>query len=76
MVERAQHGATQHSGRQPGQGPADRARQHERSRLLRALDDAVRSEQYERAAKLKHQLADLNHSKDVPDDNDGAGESA
>ena len=67
MVQRAQHGATKHTGREPGQGPGDRARQHERSRLVRALEDAVRSEQYERAAELKHQLADLDHRKPAQD---------
>jgi len=71
MIERAQHGASHHTGRHPGEGPGDRARQHERQRLLQELDQAVRSEQYERAAELKHQLSILEHAPPSTDEHAG-----
>ena len=59
MIERAQGGATHHVGRGPGGSERDEARRLESRRLLEELDQAVRAEQYERAAEIKAKLAQL-----------------
>jgi len=59
MIERAQGGATHHVGRGPGGSERDEARRLESRRLVEELDQAVRAEQYERAAEIKAKLASL-----------------
>jgi protein arginine kinase activator len=83
MIERAHEGATHHVGKRPRRGgartpgpdatqaAADAQAQHaERLRALRRqLDEAVRLEQYERAAKLRDELRRLadDGPRPVPD---------
>ncbi|MBM4109291.1 MAG: hypothetical protein FJ255_10880 [Phycisphaerae bacterium] len=76
MIERAHEGATHHIGKTPRcklarSGPAREAvvggvdEQVERLRLLkRQLDDAVRAEQYERAATIRDELRRLGGAAD------------
>ncbi|MDP6157612.1 MAG: UvrB/UvrC motif-containing protein [Phycisphaerales bacterium] len=59
MVERSQGGAAHHVGRGPGGSEQDAARRFESRRLVEELDQAVRAEQYERAAEIKAKLAEL-----------------
>lgn len=58
VVERAQDGKTQHTGKVPGQQVEDPALQ-ERHRLQRELRDAVEREDYELAARLRDQLGEM-----------------
>lgn len=56
LVERMQQGATHHTGKSPRRAGCAVDR-HERIALLRRqLNDAIRAEQYERAALLRDQL--------------------
>jgi protein arginine kinase activator len=59
LIERAQNGGTHHIGKTPRRagGSIDRKRQIQK--YLKELDDAVASEQYERAAELRDQLQSL-----------------
>ncbi len=59
MIERSQGGGTHHVGRGPGGSERDAARRFESRRLVEELDQAVRAEQYERAAEIKAKLAEL-----------------
>jgi protein arginine kinase activator len=59
MIERSQGGATHHVGRGPGGSEQDAARRFESRRLAEELSQAVRAEQYERAAEIKAKLAAL-----------------
>jgi protein arginine kinase activator len=59
VVERAQDGHTQHSGKIPGQQQAVDSIQQERLRLQRELREAVQREDYEEAAKLRDRLTKL-----------------
>ncbi len=59
IVKSAQGGAEQHVGRAPGGLTSQETRKHESRRLVQELDQAVRSEQYERAAKIKQRLTQL-----------------
>lgn len=65
MIERSQGGATHHVGRGPQGSERDVALRFESRRLVEELEQAVRAEQYERAAELKAkitQLADQPHA--------------
>ena len=59
MIERSQGGATHHVGRGPSGSERDVARRFESRRLVEELEQAVRAEQYERAAELKAKLTEL-----------------
>jgi protein arginine kinase activator len=59
MIERAQNGASSHAGKCPRRGGASIDRQLRIQRLFKELEDAVASEQYERAAELRDRLRDL-----------------
>jgi len=65
VVERAQAGATVHTGRHPARAGSLIDSAALRNRLARELREAVAAEQYERAAALRDQLQSL-----------GAGEEA
>ncbi|MDA0803304.1 MAG: UvrB/UvrC motif-containing protein [Planctomycetota bacterium] len=54
-----QGGATAHHGESPAHASVDEAHRLTRARLVRELEAAVTAEQYERAARLRDQLADL-----------------
>ncbi len=58
VIERAQAGATHHVGRSPtGDGGANAERlQAMRAKLMRDLESAIASENYERAAKVRDEL--------------------
>lgn len=72
IIERAHEGAAQHVGKAPKRG-SDRAesgpastlaalvleRAHRAEALRKLLDDAVRTEQYERAAKIRDEIRKL-----------------
>ncbi len=60
VIERAQEGRTHHTGRGPGKPPVETdATERERQSLQRELRDAVENEDYERAARLRDRLAEL-----------------
>lgn len=59
MIERSQGGATHHVGRGPCGSERDAARRFESRRLVEELEQAVRAEQYERAAEIKAKLTEL-----------------
>ena len=59
LLERAHGGATQHVGRVPAKTGADQKKQNEILRLRGALRAAITAEQYERAARLRDQIKEL-----------------
>jgi protein arginine kinase activator len=59
LIERAQNGGTHHCGRTPRRCGGTIDRQLQLRRLMKELDDAVASEQYERAAELRDRLTAL-----------------
>lgn len=62
LIGRAQAGATHHCGHTPLQAPAHVDRQLNRVRLLKELNEAVASEQYERAAQIRDEIKSLEQS--------------
>jgi protein arginine kinase activator len=56
LLERAHAGGTEHLGKVPRQLGLDERRQHRLMQLRRELEDAVAGEQYERAAKLRDEV--------------------
>ena len=63
LLERAQEGATEHTGKVPVHAGVDELRQARVRRIRRELDQAVASEQYERAANLRDQLSKIEADK-------------
>ncbi len=59
VIERAQDGQTQHTGKSPGELVRIDPVQQERLRLQRELREAVEREDYEMAARLRDQLGEL-----------------
>jgi protein arginine kinase activator len=59
LIERAQNGGTHHAGKTPQRAGTSIDRQILIQRLVKELDHAVASEQYERAAKLRDRLTSL-----------------
>jgi protein arginine kinase activator len=59
VIERAQDGHTRHTGKAPGQNIELEPDQQKRLELQRELRDAVATEDYERAARLRDRLAEL-----------------
>jgi protein arginine kinase activator len=59
LIERAQNGGTHHTGKTPRRAGSSMDRQLLIQRLLKELDHAVASEQYERAAKLRDRLTSM-----------------
>jgi len=57
LIKKAHDGAKEHCGKVPSKMPKDSKRQIEIARLRRQLDEAVRAEDYELAAKLRDKLA-------------------
>jgi len=66
VIERAQAGGTAHVGRAPKAVAEVETRRVRREKLLRDLETAVSAEQYERAARLRDELAAI-----VPDAGSG-----
>lgn len=56
LMERAHEGASRHVGKVPSRTGVDELRHQRLMQLRRELEEAVASEQYERAAKLRDQL--------------------
>jgi protein arginine kinase activator len=59
LIERAQNGKTSHCGKVPSKMPPDTKKLMEVSGLQQQLDEAVRRENYELAAKLRDQMKKL-----------------
>lgn len=59
LIERAHCGATHHSGKVPRRAGGNIDRQRLIQRLVKELDEAVAAEQYERAARLRDRLGNL-----------------
>jgi protein arginine kinase activator len=57
LIKKAHDGATAHCGKIPARIPNDSKQQMEIARLRQQLDEAVRNEDYELAAKLRDKLA-------------------
>ena len=66
LVSNAHGGGTHHVGKQPTGREGLQERKAIRQKLVRELDDAVASEQYERAARLRDSLMKLD-TEDVHD---------
>lgn len=64
LIKKVHDGATAHCGKMPTRMPKDEQRQMEIARLRRQLDEAVRNEDYELAAKLRDKLAGGNQPAD------------
>lgn len=62
LLERAQEGATQHTGRVPGSASAAQQRQTALLRLRAQLKAAIAREDYEQAAVLRDQVKELEES--------------
>jgi protein arginine kinase activator len=59
LIERAQNGKTSHCGKVPSKMPRDTKKLMERSGLQQQLDESVRKENYELAAKIRDQMKNL-----------------
>lgn len=59
MIERAQNGGVSHAGKCPKRGGVSIDRSLQIQRLFKELEDAVASEQYERAAELRDRLREM-----------------
>ena len=62
LLERAHEGASQHVGKVPVSAPAEERRQSELLRLRGQLKEAVGREDYERAARLRDRIRELEKS--------------
>jgi len=59
LLERAQEGATQHTGKVPHRAGSDQKKQNAILRLRAELKGAIAAEDYERAAALRDQIKEL-----------------
>ncbi|MGA2323618.1 MAG: UvrB/UvrC motif-containing protein [Sedimentisphaerales bacterium] len=59
LIKKAHDGATCHCGKVPAKMPTDSKKQLEIAQLRQQLDEAVRKEDYELAAKLRDKLAEF-----------------
>ncbi|MHC4414512.1 MAG: UvrB/UvrC motif-containing protein [Planctomycetota bacterium] len=66
LIERAQNGGTHHRGKTPRRAGASIDRQLQVQQLVKELDQAVASEQYERAAQLRDRLRGLDPKTPSP----------
>jgi protein arginine kinase activator len=58
LIQKAHDGKVQHCGKVPSRSPKDARKQIELLNLKRQLEDAVRGEDYERAARLRDKIAE------------------
>jgi protein arginine kinase activator len=58
LIKKAHDGATCHCGKVPANAPTDSKKQLEIVQLKKQMDEAVRKEDYELAAKLRDKLAE------------------
>jgi protein arginine kinase activator len=56
LIKKAHDGSIAHCGKIPSRAPKDSKRQIEIAQIRRQLDDAVRNEDYELAARLRDKL--------------------
>ncbi|MCH8148571.1 MAG: UvrB/UvrC motif-containing protein [Planctomycetes bacterium] len=56
LIERAHNGGSHHVGKVPGSAGSDAKHRTELTRLRRELDEAVRNEQYEDAARIRDRM--------------------
>jgi protein arginine kinase activator len=61
------HGETQHTGKSPKRAPPDQRRHLELIRLKHALRQAVSTESYEEAARLRDQIRQLEEGRKPED---------
>ena len=59
FIERAQAGATHHVGRGVDQESSKSSRRREERQLMRALENALNREQYEKAAEIRDRINQL-----------------
>ncbi len=59
LVEKSQGGNTSHCGKIPSKLPSDSKKQMDTAKLQNQLDEAVKNEDYETAAKLRDQIGKL-----------------
>ena len=59
LIEKAHGGKSSHCGKVPSKTPTDTKKVIERSGLQRQLDEAVRKEDYELAARLRDKIREL-----------------
>lgn len=59
LLERAQGALVQHVGKVPAHAGEDRKKQNDILRLRNALREAIAAEQYERAARIRDQIKEL-----------------
>ncbi|MEW6249465.1 MAG: UvrB/UvrC motif-containing protein [Planctomycetota bacterium] len=59
LLERTHDNATHHTGKSPKSLGAERPARHDLRRLRRQLDEAVAAEDYERAARLRDRIREL-----------------
>lgn len=63
LLERAHEGANRHLGKVPTHAGIDELRQQRLRQLRRELEEAVAAEQYERAAKLRDRVNEVESDK-------------
>ena len=63
LIENVQNGKTVHCGKVPSRAPADAKKQIELLNLKKQLEEAVKAENYELAAKLRDQIEQTEQSK-------------
>ncbi len=59
LIEKAHDGAVTHTGKVPKRAPADTVKQSKKISLKQQLDSALKSEDYETAAKLRDKISEL-----------------
>ncbi len=59
LIKKAHDGATHHCGKVPARTPTDSKKQMEIAQLRQQLDEAVKKEDYELAAKLRDKLSEF-----------------
>jgi protein arginine kinase activator len=64
IIEKSQAGSTTHCGKVPSRGHASGRRQAELMAIRNRLDAAVKSEDYETAAKLRDRIKSIEQSRD------------
>jgi len=76
LIERAQEGAVEHVGKTPRRAGADIARQQRVRQLRRELAEALKAEEYERAAELRDAIQALAASNGAGSSAEEAGQSS
>lgn len=72
LIERAHAGATHHAGKTPRRAGGSLDQQLEVRRLVKELDRAIATEQYERAASIRDQLLHLDPGRETKENGGGS----